>query len=385
MKIDQDRVRQLRARAQQEVDSGLVPSCQYALAIDGEVVVHETLGAPGDARYSIWSATKPVVASVVWQLIGEGLLDPDVRVASLWPEFGAHGKDVVTLDHLLLHTAGFPDATLDMAVIGDRDARVRQMEQWTLTFEPGTAFAYHGLSAHAVLAELITRVTGEDHRTALRRRVLDPLGLDRIQLGGEAGARGDLQPLQDTGEPATVEEILEMREVLGLVSVQEEVAQAIAAAAEQAGRPGIELHDLQAPHVLEAGVPGGGIVSDAASVALFYQALLHDRAGLWDPAVLDDVTHTVRNTFAGPPIGALAMRTRGLEVQGDDPTNRFRSGGGSVSPRTFGHAGAAGQVAWADPDTGLSFAYLTNGSDRNFVRWFRRSAEVSAAATACLA
>src|SRR5689334_19123190 len=106
MGLDRDAVARLKARAQQDVDAGWLPSCQYALALDGAVIVSETLGdAPSDARYSIWSATKPVFASVVWQLLGEGLLELEAPVASLWPEFGAHGKGVVTLEHLLLFTA----------------------------------------------------------------------------------------------------------------------------------------------------------------------------------------------------------------------------------------------------------------------------------------
>jgi CubicO group peptidase (beta-lactamase class C family) len=47
------------------------------------------------------------------------------------------------------------------------------------------------------------------------------------------------------------------------------------------------------------------------------------------------------------------------------------------SQRTFGHMGAGGQVSWADPTTGLSFAYLTNGLDRNPVRMGVRGLSLS--------
>ena len=64
-------------RARREIDEGLLPSCQLALALDGEVVVEEAFGdATIDSRYTMFSATKPVVASVVWQLLGEGVLNP---------------------------------------------------------------------------------------------------------------------------------------------------------------------------------------------------------------------------------------------------------------------------------------------------------------------
>jgi CubicO group peptidase (beta-lactamase class C family) len=363
------------------VETGLAPSCQYALAVDGEVVVHETVGAAPDARYSLWSATKPVFPSVVWQLMGEGLLDPAVPVVELWPEFGAHGKHAVTLEHLLTFTSGFPAAELDLGTLEDRTARARQMEQWTLEFEPGTGYAYQALSAHWVLAELVSRVTGLDHREALRKRVLDPLGLDRLELGVPLERQGDLQPTTDTGAPPTGPELAE---ALGLPELPELLAPFVQGGAAEETSPFADLHAWQHPDVLVAGQPGAGAVSDAACLALFYQELLHNTRGIWDPVVLADATGHVRNTFVGPPLGIVANRTLGLELQGEDAGSRWRVGGGAVSPRTFGHGGAGGQIGWADPTTGLSFAYLTNGADRNVVRQGRQGRELSAAAAACL-
>ena len=383
MTISSSAVSALRARAQREVDEGNVPSCQYALALDGEVLLQETLGdAPESARYAIWSSTKPVFSSVVWQLVGEGLLDPETPVVDLWPEFGRHGKDAVTLEHLLLFTAGFPEAALDLATLDDRAARVAQMEDWTLDWEPGTAFAYHALSAHHVMAELVERVTGTDWRVALRERVLDPLGLDRLELGVPVERQQDVLALVDTGEPATLEEFAQ---ALGLPELPPEVLAVLDEAGAVSGAsPNADLYTYQQPHVVAAGLPGGGAVSDAASVALFYQHLLHDPKGVWDPSVLHDVTSVVRNTYPGT-LGAPANRTRGLEVHGEGAGALLRIGFTAASPRAFGHAGAAGQVALADPENGLSFCFLTNGCDLNVVRAGRRGRELTAAALACVA
>jgi CubicO group peptidase (beta-lactamase class C family) len=355
----------LRQRAQQEVDAGRLPACQYALAKDGELIVQETFGAPEDARFTMFSTTKPVVASVVWQLVAEGLLDFDAPVASWWPGFAANGKQHVTLDHVLQHTCGFPNGSLDSAA--DHEARVAAMESWPLEWEPGTQFVYHQVSAHWVLAELIARVTGQDHRVALRERVLDPLGLDRLELGVPLRGQGDILPLTKTGDLPTPEEI---RAVLGVDSL--DLGDVVP----------VDLFVLDQPAVREAGVPGGGGVSDAASVALFYQALLHDPKGLRDPEILRDVTTNARNQHAGA-LGGIAMRSRGLELAGDADGRLFRVGNGVTSPRTFGHGGAAGQIAWADPESGLSFAFYTNGWDQHFIREFTRGVELSALATRC--
>src|SRR5438270_227875 len=105
MRIRAEAVDALRARASQEIDAGHIPSCQFALALHGEVVVNETLGdAPSDARYLMMSSTKPIFASLVLQLIGEGKLDPGLPVVTWWPEFGSNGKEAVTLEQVMVHT-----------------------------------------------------------------------------------------------------------------------------------------------------------------------------------------------------------------------------------------------------------------------------------------
>jgi CubicO group peptidase (beta-lactamase class C family) len=138
------------------------------------------------------------------------------------------------------------------------------------------------------------------------------------------------------------------------------------------------------PAVREVGVPGAGAVATAADVALYFQSLLSDRAGVWDPAVLADGTGNVRVRLPDPYIGVPANRTLGLVVAGDDGRSAFRGFGFEAGPRTFGSPGTGGQVAWADPDTGLSFCYLTNGLDADVVRAARRSISLSTLAAACV-
>src|SRR5512135_216605 len=107
--IDASKLDELFARVQQDVDAGRTPSCQVALARDGKIAVWRTFGdAPPESRYVIFSATKPVVAGAIWILLGEGLLDTAQRVAEIVPEFATNGKDVITVEQVLLHTSGFP-------------------------------------------------------------------------------------------------------------------------------------------------------------------------------------------------------------------------------------------------------------------------------------
>ena len=134
---------ELLGAAQRLVDTGVTPACQLAVARDGELLAFETFGAAtNDSQFCAFSATKPIVASMVWLLIGEGSIAPEQRVADLVPEFATNGKDAITLDQVLLHTAGFPNAPLDH-LGADPDARRAAFARWTLEWEPGTRFEYH--------------------------------------------------------------------------------------------------------------------------------------------------------------------------------------------------------------------------------------------------
>ena len=361
-----DAIDELAARARKEVDAGLLPSCQWAVARDGEVIAGDTVGdATASSRYVIYSSTKAVVASAIWQLLAEGSLGLDDLVADRIPGFGSNGKDVITVEQVLLHTAGFPHAPMPLAAFSSRAARLEAFAKWRLNWEPGTAFEYHATSAHWVLAELLEGIDGEDFRTAVHRRVIDPLGLPSLQLGVPEGEQGDVALPQTVGEAPTEAEWQEALGVSGF-DVGEVTDQALLAI----GRPA----------QLAAGVPGGGAVSTAADLATFYQALLHDPAGLWDPAVLADATGHVRNNLPDRQTGVPANRALSVVLAGDDGRAAYRGLGHTVSPRAFGHNGAGGQIAWADPDTGISFAWLTNGLDSHLIRQWRRTSGIASRA-----
>src|SRR5256885_12125380 len=88
--VDPERLGALLERARREIDEGLLPSCQLALAREGRLVAFDTFGdAESRTRYVVFSCTKAIVAGAAWLLIGEGRLDPVARVSTYFPEFGA--------------------------------------------------------------------------------------------------------------------------------------------------------------------------------------------------------------------------------------------------------------------------------------------------------
>ncbi|MBV8236067.1 MAG: beta-lactamase family protein [Acidimicrobiia bacterium] len=371
MSLDDAKVAALLERARREVDEGLLPSCQLALALDGEVVVDQCFGDSNvDTRYVMFSCTKAIVAAAVWRAFADGVLGPEQKVAEVIPEFGSNGKDAVTVEQLLLHTAGFPRAPMGPTVWADRGARLERYSQWRLNWEPGSRMEYHPTSAHWVLADLVEQAAGQDYRRFVAERITEPLGLKGMSLGAPVDDQDGIATLAACGappDPEEVERLFGVREI-PLGEVTEEAL----------------LH-FNEPEARAVGVPGGGAVARASDLALFYQALLHNPGGLWDAEVLRDGTSVVRITFPDPLLGGVpANRTRGLVVAGDDGKSAFRGFGRTVSGRAFGHMGAGGQVAWADPESGLSFCFLTNGLDANLLRSGRRGTSLSSKAAVCV-
>jgi CubicO group peptidase (beta-lactamase class C family) len=371
--IDASLLAALLERARREVDIGLLPSCQLALARNGRLVAFETIGdAAPRSRYVVFSCTKGLIAGAVWLLMGDGTLDVSTPVAEIIPEFGANGKDEILVEQLLTHTAGFPRAPLDPRRVPGRQERLERFASWRLNWEPGSRFEYHATSAHWVLGEVIERVSGQDYRTFVQQRIVEPLGLQSLRLGVDPEHQGDVNELVDVGEPPTP---AELEAVLGIPGI--DLSQLVGEVTQEA------LLTFNDPAVRALGVPGAGAVSTAADLALYYQALLHNPQGMWDDEVLDDGTGNVRCNLADPLRGIPASRSLGLMIAGDPATSILRGFGHGVSERAFGHDGAGGQIAWADPDTGISFSYLTNGLDAHILRQYRRSIGLSSRAAAC--
>ena len=305
--IDQAALDELAARSRREVDEGFLPSCQIAVALDGELVYEATFGeATPDSRYVIFSATKAIVAGAFWLLLSSGDVTLDQRVAEIVPEFGTNGKDVITIRQLLLHEGGFPTAPLDVLADTTRDARLARFSSWRLNWEPGTRYEYHPTSAHWVIAALIEQLSGTDYREFIRTRVLEPLGLRRFQLGVPLDEQGDVTTLVPVGEPPTDAELEAVLGIPGitLADLQGEVTEAA-------------LLGLNDPRARAVGLPGGGGISTAGDLARYYQALLHNPGGLWDPAVLASGTREVHGTLADLQSGVSSNRALGTVIVGE--------------------------------------------------------------------
>ena len=365
--IDDAKIERLLTRVRRDVDDGLLPAAQIAVAHQGKLVVDETFGAPADSRFLVYSATKALVAGAFWQLIDRGEVDVAAPVVTYLDAFANNGKDKVTVEQVLTHTGGFPYAPLAPLRAADRTTRLETMSRWYLTLEPGVEYLYHPTSAHWVLGEIIYQVTGLDHTDAIAQMVTDPLGLPRL-LGIPLDERDGILETVGVGSLPTP---AEAKEAFGY---ELDISTLIP--------PDVGLESLlllNDPDAQVVGVPGGGGVMRAADLAMLYQGFLHNPGGLWSPEVLAAGTQIPRVVLPDA-WGVASNRTLGLSVAGDDGLGHRRGYGRTASGRAFGHRGAGGQLGFADPESGLSIGYATSGLDQHLIREERRCTAISSLA-----
>lgn len=337
--LDPARLERLTELVALHLAEGRYPGAQLAVARHGQLVLDRTFGdarlgpprapARADTLWLLFSNTKVLTASAVWALVERGALRFTDRVADHVPGFERHGKGEVTVLHLLTHQAGFPGADVPRAAWEDHELLRRSVCEFTLEWTPGSRVHYHGRAAHWAAAVLVEALTKTDYRDVIRTEVLEPLGLgDELFVGlpGAAHARA-----ADMHEPAPD------------------------------GRP-VPLDEYNTPEFRRAGTPGGGGYGTARAMAAFYQMLAQGGAlagrRVFAPRTIQYVTRSFTGDRVDGYMGMPMHRGLGPHVRGT--TDTIRGLGALAAPRTFGHGGVGSSYCWADPDSGVSFAYLTN-------------------------
>jgi CubicO group peptidase (beta-lactamase class C family) len=316
------------------------PGAQIAVARAGKLALFRTFGdarvdpartpARDDSLWLLYSNTKLITACAIWVLAEQGTLRFTDRVAEHVPGFEANGKGDITIVQLLSHQGGFPNADVPRAAWEDHELLRRAVSGFTLEWTPGSRVHYHSRAAHWVAAVLIEALTKTDYRAFIREQVIEPLGLgDELFVGLP----------DDRHERAT-----DMHEP----------------AASGAGQ--VKRAEENNAEFRRAGTPAGGGYASARAMAAFYQMLaaggtLEGRR-LLSPRMVQYVTRSVTGDRVDGYMGMPMHRALGPHVRGT--TESIRGLGTIASPRTFGHGGVGSSYCWADPDSGVSFAYLTN-------------------------
>jgi len=357
--IDSEKLEAVFARAKRDVDDGTLPSAQVAIARHGKLAGMRTYGsavqggaeqpATDDTLYHFFSSTKAVVSAAVWLLFEEGQLRLDEKVADIIPEFGTNGKDAIDVETLMLHAGGFPLAPVAADRWTDRAALLRAFGQWRLNWPVASRYEYHATSMHWVLSEILERRGGLPWKEFIRHRITGPMGLDELYIGCP---------------PAQQHRVADIVYVTPPVEPPGGWGEVTPAA----------ILRFNEPAARAAGVPGGGGVASAATMALFYHPLINGGETAGGTRIMKRETiefgtkvrarsHHIDLTLklVDPSLNVNTNRALGVVVAGGDGNAVYRGFGRTCSPRAFGHGGAGGQIAWGDPETGISVGYATNG------------------------
>jgi CubicO group peptidase (beta-lactamase class C family) len=308
-------------------------------------IADPTSGRPWaeDTIVMTFSSSKGVTAIGVNVAIERGLLHPDAAVASYWPEFAAAGKERITVRQVLSHQAGLPlveaDLTLDEALSWDPvvEALATQAPLW----EPGTTHGYHMRTYGWLAGELLRRVGGRSPGTFLRDEVTAPLDVD-FWVG--------LPEAEEARVATLVPPQRSLRDALSSFGDDLLLARVFA-------NPGghFDYDDMWNTRRLRAcELPSSNGVGDARGLARLYASCIGDgvdgRRTLAPPTVEAATTEQV----VGPDAVIMTETRFGLGFM-------LGASFGAANPRTcFGHAGAGGSLAFADPASGLAFGYVMN-------------------------
>ncbi|WCD86887.1 D-aminopeptidase [Streptomyces xanthophaeus] len=303
-----------------------------------------------DTAQIVRSATKGVAAAVPLLLHQRGLLDLDAPVASYWPEFKAGGKDRTLVRDLLAHRAGVPalDHGLSAAEAADGVSGPRAVAAQQPFWQPGTEHGYHAQTYSWLLSELVLRATGRTVGGILAEELAEPLGLE-FWIGlpdSETHRVGRVAPV-DPPEGAGLLRTRPRRNVSEAYADPDSLTRRAFAAIDP-------LPDENDPAYRAAELPASAGIGTARALARFYAAtvgVVEDGARIFTPAT----TALAGKELSAGPDRVLVVNTRfgpGFMLHG--PASPL------LSPASFGHPGRGGSLAFADPEAGIGFGYVTN-------------------------
>ncbi|MBX3028419.1 beta-lactamase family protein [bacterium] len=341
--------------------SGIHPAIQLCVRRHGEVLIDRAIGyaagnGPHDRRqadkvpvtpatpFNIFSASKAVTAMLVHLLDQRRLLHLNDPVCEYIPEFAAHGKDRITIQHVLTHRAGIPNLSREMMrleMLEDEDAILQLLCDTEPTWRPGRRLAYHAITGGFILGEIIKRVTGKPLRSVLRETIQAPLGLRWLSYGVAPRDVGKVARTYFTGPPLIPPLSTLLERALGL-PIEEVI---------QVGND---------PRFLTAVVPAGNVVATANEMSRFYQLLLDggalDGVSIFEPRTIRRAVQ--EQSYLELDLTLVLPLRYGMGFMLGAKTFSLY---GPDTDAAFGHLGFTNIITWADPERQISGALMTSG------------------------
>lgn len=342
--------------------SGMHPAISFCLRRRGKVVLDRAIGhargngpddgpdaekvpAFPDTPQCIFSASKAVTAMCVHLLAEQGRLSLDDPVARHIPEFGARGKQGVTIRQVLCHKSGFPSIPAgpdpDPELLFDHGECVRLLCEADLSRPAGGPPAYHALTGGYILAEIVKRLTGGDLRAFLADKVQKPLGFTYFNYGAPPDKAGRVAKNYLTGLPVVFPMTRYVKRLLG-------------------GAWDVAVDISNDPRFFSQIIASGNMMATAGEMARFYDLLRNGGA-------LDGVRVFSENTVRDAAVEVsgveldrmlfLPMRYSHGFMLGASPFGLY----GPFTSQAFGHWGFVNTFCWADVQREIAVALLTTG------------------------
>jgi CubicO group peptidase (beta-lactamase class C family) len=315
-----------------------------------------------DTLVLVWSATKGVGSACVLHVLQEHRIGVDRCVAEFWPEFAQAGKEKITLSQLLSHQAGL--CALDRRVdILDYSAVIRALEVQKPLWLPGTAHGYHARTFGFLLGELVRRIAGKTLSQYWREVFAQPLNLDLwIGLPERENPRVATIYAAKSGRPPEPK-----NRQSGSDFYLDLVTPGTLARKTFSSPYGLQsVGGMNTPAVRAQPIVSFGGIGSASALAKFYsmlanggklgeQTFFSEETIAWMTITLSDGMDCV---FQIPTAFSAGFMK--------DPRNTARRMFGP-SPNAFGHPGAGGSHAFADPENRFSFAYVMNQMEQSLL------------------
>jgi CubicO group peptidase (beta-lactamase class C family) len=309
-----------------------------------------------DTLVLIWSATKGIGSACVLHVLQEHKVTIDRTVAEFWPEFAQAGKEKITLSQLLSHQAGL--CALDARVdILDYGAVISALEVQKPLWPPGTAHGYHARTFGFLLDELVRRIAGKRLSQYWREVFAQPLELDLwIGLPEEENPRVATVYAAKSGRPPEPKQFYSDLTTPGTLARK--------AFTSPYGLQSVS--GMNTPTVRAQPIVSFGGIGSASSLAKFYSMLANGGELDGQKFFSEETITWMTTTLADGMDRVFQLPTAFSAGFMKDPRNRSRRMFGT-SPNAFGHPGAGGSHAFADPENRISFAYVMNQMEQSLL------------------
>jgi CubicO group peptidase (beta-lactamase class C family) len=346
-----------------------------------------------DTLVLVWSATKGIGSACVLHALQQHDIELDRGVAEFWPEFAQAGKEKITLAQLLSHQAGL--CALDRRVdVLDYDGVIRALEAQAPLWPPGTAHGYHARTFGFLLDELVRRITGKTLSEYWQANFVRPLELD-FWIGSPERENSRVATIYaaKSGQPPEPKQFYRDLVTPGTLARKTFTSPYGLNVISKMNDPAIRAQPI---------VSFGGIGS-ASALTKFYSMLANggsldgktffsEKTIAWMSTTLSDGIDRVfqiptafsagfmkDSQGAAVSSGAVASAKAASPPSDKERIGRLRHATASQGNRSslvarklfgpsatsFGHPGAGGSHAFADPENKIAFAYVMNQMEQS--------------------